>query len=247
MKTKLWCMIVVLGAVSAACSEPVDDRFGFDEPASIEWIMGERIEIDWKQIDDSRCAAGATCVWEGYRIQLVAVGPYPLLDAITERSSCRATSVVSPVTQVEMEHGLDGLNTNPWRLEAFGPIGQQVPALASTEVTMLFDVTNAGLGTVSGSGGCNGFTGAVQVAPIGAIELRDLGFTDMACVGAGLMEQEERFFTELPNVIGFTMTETSLILPYAGDDIVGTMIFGRGGDTPTAVEAKSWGQVKVGR
>lgn len=184
---------------------------------------------------------------EGYRIQLVAVGPYPLLDVITERSSYRATAVVSPVTQVEMEHGLDGLNTNPWRLEALGPIGQQVPALASTEVTMLFDVTNAGLGTVSGSGGCNGFTGAVQVAPIGAIELSDLGFTDMACAAAGLMEQEDRFFTELPNVIGFTMTETSLILPYAGDDIVGTMIFGRIGDTPTAVEAKSWGQVKAGR
>ena len=285
MKTLRWstigCAIGILSAVSAGFPEPVDTRFGFDQSASIEWITGERIEIEWNEISDSHCATGATCVWEGevtvvvdviidgertedveitlhgeeferavatvdnFRIQLAAVGPYPVLDEPTERSSYRATVVVSPVTDTELERGLSGLN-NRWRLEAFGLIGEEAPTLESTEVTVLFDVSDTGVGTVSGSGGCNGFTGAVQVAPVGAIELSDLGFTDMACGGAGLMEQEDRFFAELPNVIGFTMTETRLVLPYAGSDFVGTMIFGRADSTPTAVEAKSWGQVKAG-
>ena len=115
---------------------------------------------------------------QGYRIQLAAVRPYPVLDVVTERSTYRVTAVVSAVTEADLEHGLAGLNDTLWRLQAFGPIGSEVPALASTEITVLLDVSDAGVGTVSGSGGCNGFT------------------------GAGLMEQEDRFFTELPNVIG---------------------------------------------
>ncbi len=281
MKTIQWCAIGIVSAVTAGFSEPVDTRFGFDETASIEWITGERIEIEWNEISDSRCATGATCVWEGqvtvsvdvvvdgartedieitlhgeeferavatvagFRIQLAAVGPYPVLDEPTERSSYRATVVVSPVTNTELRHGMAGLNSR-WRLEFFGLIGKEAPALESTEVTVLFELSDSGVGTVSGSGGCNGFTGSVQVAPIGAIALSDLGFTDMACDGPGLMEQEDRFFTELPNVIGFTMTETRLVLPYAGGDTIGTMIFGRMDGIPTAVEVKSWGQVKAG-
>ena len=59
MKTKLWWgTIGVFSVISAAFSEPVDVRFGFDEPASIEWITGERIEIEWQEIEDSRCATG---------------------------------------------------------------------------------------------------------------------------------------------------------------------------------------------
>lgn len=281
MKTIRWCAIGILSAVTAVFAEPVDTRFGFDEPASIEWMTGERIEIEWKEISDSRCATGATCVWEGqvsvsvdvvvdgvrtedieitlhgeeferavatvagFRIQLAAVGPYPVLDVPTKRSSYLATVLVSPITDTELRHGSAGLNSR-WRLEAFGLIGNEAPALETTEVTVIFEVSEAGMGTVSGSGGCNGFTGAVQVAPIGAIALNDLGFTDMACGGPGLMEQEDRFFTELPNVIGFTMTETRLVLPYVGSDTIGMMIFGRADTTPTAVEAKSWGQVKAG-
>ena|GEM_PF-6037809 len=43
------------------------------------------------------------------------------------------------------------------------------------------------------------------------------------------------------------MTEKRLFLPYADDDTIGTMIFGLVTDTPTAVEARSWGQVKASR
>ncbi len=279
MKTTL-CAIGALLAATAGFAEPVDTQFKFDRPAAIEWVTGERVEIEWNEVIDSRCAIGATCVWEGqvtvsidvvvdgvrnedveitlhgeeferavatvegFRIQLAAVGPYPVLDVETERSRYVATVVVSPVTPTEELHGVAALNTE-WHLEAFGRIGAEEPTLPGTDVTINFDVSVEGVGSAWGTGGCNGFTGTVQAAPIGAIALSDLGFTDMACGDpAGVMEQEDRFFTELPNVIGFTMDEARLVLPFAGaDDVVGTMIFSRM-TAPTAVESASWGQVK---
>jgi len=280
MKT-IVCLAGILCVATAAFSEPVDTRFGFDQPASIEWITGERIAIELDEISDSRCAIGATCVWEGdvtvasnvtvngvsaedvsitlhgeefdravamvdgFRIQLAAVGPYPVIDTETERSSYRVTAVVSPVTEFELTAGLSALNTQ-WRLDAFGKLGQEVTAMESTPVTIRFDISDFGTGSMSGSGGCNGFTGSVQAASIGAIVLSDIGFTDMACGGSeGVMQQEDRFFAELPHVIGFTMTENRLVLPYATiNDEVGTMIFSRLGPASTAVSAMSWGQVK---
>ena len=276
-------IVCVLGILSAAAyGEPVDTQLWFDRPASIEWITGERIEIEWQDVLDSRCAIGATCVWEGqvtvsldvvvdgvrtedveitlhgeelersvalvggYRIQLAAVGPYPVLDEETERASYVATVVVSPVTDTELRRGLAALNTQ-WRLAAFGRLGEETPTLAAAEVTVRFDVSDAGTGRIEGSGGCNGFTGSVAAAATGALELSDLGFTDMACgTPAGVMGQEDRFFAELPHVIGFTMaSDGQLIMPFtAPDDEVGTMVFAQV-TGPTVVESRSWGQVKA--
>ena len=286
MKTIL-CTLGILSSVAAGFCEPVDTQFGFDRPAAIEWITGERIEIEWNDLLDSRCAIGATCFWEGqvtvsvdvvvngartedveitlhgeefqlavavvdgYRIQLASVGPFPVLDEETERSSYVATVVVSPVTDTELRHGLSALNTQ-WRLEAFGKLGEEAATLTTAEVTVSFDVSDAGTGSIWGFGGCNGFTGAAKAAPVGAIELDDLGFTDAFCgAPTGVMEQEDRFFAKLPDVTGFSMvSESRLIMPFTtpdeedDDDEIGTMIFARV-TAPTAVSSKSWGQVKA--
>ena len=279
MKT-LPIVLGILSTVGAGFCEPVDTQFGFDRPATIEWITGEQIEIEWNDVLDSRCATGATCVWEGevtvsvdvvvdgvrtedveitlhgsefaravawvdgYRIHLASVGPYPNLDKETQRSEYVATAVVSPVTDAELHDGFSALNTQ-WRLQAFGKIGEETQTLATSQVSITFEVSDIGRGSIRGSGGCNGFTGSVEAVPTGAIEISNLGFTRMACGSpTGVMEQEDRFFAELPNVIGFTMVGASkLIMPFtASDDEVGTMIFDQ--VAPTAVASASWAQVK---
>ena len=207
----------------------------------VDGARTENVEITLHGEEFERAVATV----DGYRIQLAAVAPYPVLDEETERSRYVATAIVSPVTDTERRHGLSALNTQ-WRLEAFGKLGEETPALATAEVTISFDVSDAGTGSAWGSGGCNGFSGSVEAVPVGAIELNDLGFTDMACgEPSGVMEQEDRFFTELPNVIGFTVvSESRLIMPFTAlGDEVGTMIFTRVSSS-TAVDAQSWGQVK---
>ena len=279
--TAVLCAFGILLAAAAGFCEPVDTQLRFDHPTSVEWITGERIEIEWNEVLDSRCATGATCVWEGqvtvsvdvvvnglrtedveitlhgeeferavaivegYRIQLASVLPYPALDVETDRAMYVAALVVSPVTDTELRHGVSGLNTQ-WRLEAFGEIGEEAPTLATTEVTVSFDVSDVGRGRMWGNGGCNGFTASVEATPVGAAKVSDLAFTEMACgTPAGVMEQEYRFFAGLPNVIGFTMVSDSrLIMAFTGpDDELGAMVFARV-DVPTAISSSSWAQVK---
>jgi heat shock protein HslJ len=278
MKTGL-LIFAIVSTVGAGFCEPADLQFGFDRSASIEWITGERIEIEWNEVLDSRCAVGATCVWEGevtvsvdvivdgvrtkdvritlhgeefaravalvdgYRIQLASVGPYPDLDRATERSEYVANVVVSPVTDTELHEGLSALNTQ-WRLQAFGKLGEEVPTLSASQVSITFELSTMGSGSIRGSGGCNGFSGSVEAVANGAIAISNLGFTDMACGSpTGVMAQEDRFFAELPNVIGFTMASANtLIMPFKTDDEVGTMIFSQ--VAATAVTSTSWGQLK---
>ena len=120
--------------------------------------------------------------------------------------------------------------------------------MAGTEVNLRLDLARDGagraLGRVAGSGGCNGFTGAVQAAPVGAIRFGDLASTDMAC-DAGVMEQEYRFLTELSNTIGFDLDRDDrlrLLFKHT-DGVVGAMVFSH--HASTAIAAGSWGQVKA--
>ena len=46
-------------------AQPVEVDLRFDRVSRVEWVTGESVEISWTQISDSRCATGATCVWEG--------------------------------------------------------------------------------------------------------------------------------------------------------------------------------------
>ena len=63
---KRWIPILVFGLMpGASFGETVGLQLTFDHPAMIEWITGERLQITWMDLLDSRCPEGVTCVWEG--------------------------------------------------------------------------------------------------------------------------------------------------------------------------------------
>ena len=277
------CLFGIFGTVSIGFCEPVDVILGFDQTANIEWITGERVEVEWNEVLDSRCPTGATCVWEGeatavvdvvvngvrtsdlemtlhgqeferavvlaggYRIQLVSVGPFPVLDRETQRPSYVARIIVS--TLVGTGLGLGPLNTE-WRLQVSGKLGEETPTLSESNVNLRFELLESGTGRitgkVTGSGGCNGFSGSVQASTVGAIQVGAIASTKKACA-TGVMDQEIRFFSELSKTIGFTMESDSRmrLMFQSTDDAVGTMIFTQAGDAGTAVSASSWGRVKA--
>lgn len=58
-------LALVAIAVGSCAAQPVEVEVKFDRPGRVEWVTGKTVEITWKEVDDSRCAEGATCVWEG--------------------------------------------------------------------------------------------------------------------------------------------------------------------------------------
>lgn len=61
--------LVVLGSLvpwaHRVDAQPVELELRFDRPARVEWVTGDAVEIAWLALDDSRCAEGVVCVWEG--------------------------------------------------------------------------------------------------------------------------------------------------------------------------------------
>ncbi len=67
---------------------------------------------------------------------------------------------------------------------------------------------------VSGSGGCNGYFGGLEISE-GSIEFGPLGATQMAC-GDVIDDQEYRFFQALEKARNYA-TEKNLLLILDGD------------------------------
>ena len=89
---------------------------------------------------------------------------------------------------------VDGPSGRTFRVVSFGPTGAEQMVIEGTEITALFD--EAG-GTVSGTAGCNSYSGDLRT-PSGAFSIGPLASTAMACVEpAGIMEQEAAFLAAL--------------------------------------------------
>ncbi len=81
----------------------------------------------------------------------------------------------------------------------------------------------AGFRTFGGTGGCNFMGGAWRSGGPGALEIRQIVATEMACLTAGVMEYEVRFFTALAASGGFRVDGDELALFFDG----GVLIFRR--------------------
>lgn len=91
--------------------------------------------------------------------------------------------------------------------------------ILGTELTVVFGAD----GTVSGSGGCNRFTGGYSVTD-GVLQIGPLASTAMACeTPAGVMEQEAAFVKALESATSIQRQVTSLTLRTAGDTIAVTL------------------------
>jgi heat shock protein HslJ len=66
-------------------------------------------------------------------------------------------------------------------------------------------------GQLSGEGGCNSYGGEYTVAGK-TLHINSLYFTQVACIGAGLIEQESDYFQALPRVARYHLDGNTLTL-----------------------------------
>lgn len=104
--------------------------------------------------------------------------------------------------------GITDLAGTTW--QATG-INNGAEAVVSDDTTSGVTISFGDDGTVSGSGGCNTFTGSYSTTDDGQIEFGAIASTLMACDDA-LMKTEQQFFAALDQAATFTVEGTTLNL-----------------------------------
>lgn len=111
----------------------------------------------------------------------------------------------------------DLANTN-WMLVSFGSGGAEMPVLEGSTVTLDFESATQ----LGGSGGCNSY-GAEYSAANGMITIGEVTSTLMACVAAGVTEQEQDYLAALGAANEYQIDGDQLTIWYDGG--VGVMTF----------------------
>ena len=96
----------------------------------------------------------------------------------------------------------DPLNNTSWKLTSIN----EAPPLANTFITVEFTE-----GKIGGSSGCNSYGGAYNASGK-KITTDSIAMTLMACMDAGVMEQESAFLGILQNAQTFELTEGQLLI-----------------------------------
>ena len=88
-------------------------------------------------------------------------------------------------------------------------------ALPGRDVALAHSVLE--LGTIGGSGGCNGLSGTIDAGDDGSLALTGLAITEMACEPFEIMEFESAYFDALTRVDGWEVTPG--VLTFHGDGV----------------------------
>ncbi|MCJ7724969.1 MAG: META domain-containing protein [Acidimicrobiia bacterium] len=115
-----------------------------------------------------------------------------------------------------------------WVVVSFGLDGADDPVLPNAVPTLR--VGEDGL-SVGGTTGCNSYFGTATLAGTAGISFGGLGWTEMACLDEGVMDQEHRFTQALGSVDGFALSDNSLVLRSSDESAVIRLV----PETPAAV------------
>jgi heat shock protein HslJ len=96
----------------------------------------------------------------------------------------------------------DPLNNTSWKLASIN----EAPPLANTSITVEFTE-----GKIGGSSGCNSYSGAYKASG-NKIATDSIVMTLMACMDAGVMEQESAFLGILQDAQTFELTNGQLLI-----------------------------------
>jgi heat shock protein HslJ len=132
-------------------------------------------------------------------------------------------------TSVAADPQLAGTN---WILIELGDPAAPTPALSDARPTIAFDEQ-----TATGSTGCNEY-GTDYTIDGTALTVTSIAQTEMACLDAGVMEQEARYTALLGAVESFTLTNDRLTLTAPE----GVLIFERGAGTGSTSEREAAAQ-----
>lgn len=102
-----------------------------------------------------------------------------------------------------------------WHLRGYGAASAPSTPVAGTGVTITFDPA---AGSVSGSAGCNTFSGSLTMAG-NTLSIGPIALTKKFCVGPkGIMEQEDVFVGALAAVTHYSVNGDGLTLLYGNGD-----------------------------
>jgi putative lipoprotein len=136
------------------------------------------------------------------RIALLVVG-------ILALSACAALQDVLPETGPTPEPA-PALEMTNWNLVSYGEPGAATPVLEDTEVTLQFQEE----GQAVGLGGCNSFGAQYEVANA-TIAFNEVITTEIACLGEGVMEQEQIYYDALLTAGEFELANGQLRIWYS--------------------------------
>ena len=150
----------------------------------------------------------------GYQVILMVGG-----QQYEVRTDDSATAIRSP--QVAGAPGEPTpLTGTRWTLASFSEDGAETPVIEGTDLTLEFQESVQAVGT----GGCNQF-GAQYSVIDSRLNIGELITTEIACTGAGIMEQEQRYYQALQSAGDFEIVDDQLRINYGGGQ--GALIFTR--------------------
>jgi putative lipoprotein len=110
-----------------------------------------------------------------------------------------------------------GLTDTAWQLEAWISGGEASTPVTDSLITLEFGAD----GRVAGTGGCNRYGGTYTAGDEDALTVSAVFSTRRACMGEGLMEQEQAYFAALESVTAYAISGGQLTITYGdGDQMV---------------------------
>ena len=95
-----------------------------------------------------------------------------------------------------------------WNLEMYrSGSGSNIPVIQTTNVTALFGSD----GSMTGSAGCNSYTGTYTTSGSNGISVGPVATTRMYCGDPGVMDQETAYLTLLQTVSSYEVTEDGML------------------------------------
>jgi putative lipoprotein len=110
-----------------------------------------------------------------------------------------------------------GVTDTAWQLEAWISGGEASAPVTDSLITLEFSAD----GRVGGTGGCNRYGGTYTTGDEGGLTLSALFSTRRACMGEGLMQQEQAYLSALESATAYAISDGQLTITYGnGDQLV---------------------------
>jgi heat shock protein HslJ len=107
-----------------------------------------------------------------------------------------------------------GLTDTAWQLESWISGGEASAPVADSLITLEFSAD----GRVGGTGGCNRYGGTYTAGDEGGLTLSALFSTRRACMGDGLMQQEQAYLAALETATAYAISGAQLTITYGDGD-----------------------------
>jgi len=112
-------------------------------------------------------------------------------------------------TRKDFSTGDQVLANTQWHLVSFGRTGEEKPLIQGTTITLLFGAE----GRVSGSGGCNSYSGTYRVRGDN-LTFGRMASTMRACLNSQANQQEQQYFAALDSASRFRLNANRLLISY---------------------------------